>query len=240
MEERTCCSSQHPEQCLLCGKPLTYFTQQRQMECAVCHRKLPADAACESGHFVCDDCHRGGGAELLGLMGRSRERDPIALYLAACALEGVHLHGPEHHCIVPCALLTAFRNCGGAIDLEKSLAEAWRRGQKISGGSCGFLGVCGAAAGAGIFASIVIGATPLKEKEWAIPQRLTARCLDAIAAVGGPRCCKRTGRIAIETAAAFAETELGVKMPLSRPPCTYCGRNRECIRDRCPFFPGKE
>ena len=30
-------------------------------------------------------------------------------------LPDVHLHGPEHHGVVPCVLLTAYRNCGGAL-----------------------------------------------------------------------------------------------------------------------------
>ena len=185
------------------------------MECAICHRIKPANAACEAGHFVCDDCHSGGGAAVLALLQRSEEKDPAALLLQVMALPDVHLHGPEHHGIVPCVLLTAYRNCGGALDLAKALPEAWRRGRKIPGGACGYLGVCGAAAGAGIFAGVVAGATPLTEKQWEIPQKLTAECLEAMTRVGGPRCCKRTSRIAVECAAAFSAREFGVSMPVS-------------------------
>lgn len=113
------------------------------------------------GHFVCDDCHSGGGAALLAFLQDSRERDPVKLFLNACALPGVHMHGPEHHGIVPCVLLTACANCGLELDLPAALAEAWARGKRLPGGSCGALGVCGAAAGAGIFASIACGASPL-------------------------------------------------------------------------------
>ena len=48
--------------CAICGKPLVYFSDEKQMECAICHKRKPANAACEAGHFVCDDCHSGGGA----------------------------------------------------------------------------------------------------------------------------------------------------------------------------------
>lgn len=244
MESRSCCSggsksTREKNNCVLCGKPLVYFTEEKTLECRICHKMKPANAACEDGHFVCDTCHSAGGAAILEMLRHSDEKDPIALLHRVFELQSVHMHGPEHHGIVPCVLLTAYRNCGGQLDYEKCLAEGWARGQKIPGGACGYLGVCGAAAGAGIFAGIVCGATPLTGPQWEIPQRLTARCLQAMAEIGGPRCCKRTSRIAIECAAAFAEEVFGVSMPVSRPDCAYRVWNRECLRQRCPFFPQK-
>ena len=235
----SCCAcgrTDRMENCAICGKPLVYFTEEKLLECGICHQIKPANATCEDGHFVCDECHSEGGTAVLSLLLHSSEKDPIALFLQVAELNDVHLHGPEHHSIVPCVLLTAYHNCGGELDLEKALPEAWKRGQKMSGGSCGFLGVCGAAAGAGIFASIVSGATPLTVKQWSVPQRLTAKCLERMTEIGGPRCCKRTGRIAIECAAAFSETEFGISMPCSRPGCLYSPKNTECIGERCPFF----
>ncbi len=244
MKENSSCSlekgSGMDRNCIVCGRPLVYFREERMLECRICHKIKPANASCEEGHFVCDDCHSGGAATVLELLLHSREKDPVLLLLQAVQLPGVHLHGPEHHSILPCVLLSAYHNCGGQIDLEKSLTEAWNRGKKIPGGACGYLGVCGAAAGAGIFASIVSGATPLNGKQWATPQKLTAACLEAMAEIGGPRCCKRTTRIAVECAADFAEKVFGVSMPVSRPACTYWQRNGECIRGRCPFFPKKK
>ena len=235
-----CCGGgirQKKKNCAICGKPLIYFGEERLLECRLCHRTAPANAACEDGHFICDACHSGGGAEILDFLLHTDEKDPVALFLQVCGRDEVHLHGPEHHSIVPCVLLTAYRNCGGEIELDKALREAWRRGQKTVGGGCGYLGVCGAAAGAGVFASIVSGATPMTPKQWAIPIRLVSDCLGAIAAVGGPRCCKRTGRIAIERAADFSEKEFGVAMPTSRPRCAFSMWNGECIGARCPFSP---
>ena len=227
--------------CILCGKPLVYFSGERLLECQICHKVKPANTACENGHFICDECHSAGGAEaVLSVLRQSGKKDPIALLQQVLRLNGVHLHGPEHHSIVPCVLITAYHNCGGKLDFENSLMEAWKRGQKIPGGACGFLGVCGAASGAGIFASIVCGATPLTKDQWGIPQRLTAACLDALAEVGGPRCCKRTSRIAIECAAEFSGKEFGVPIPISRTSCEFWSRNRECIRQECPFFPVKQ
>ena len=245
MESLPCCcgtdrTAKKKKNCVLCGKPLVYFPEEKLLECGICHQVKSANAACEDGHFVCDECHGGGGAAILSFLRQSGEKDPIALLHQAFKLEDVHLHGPEHHSIVPCVLITAYHNCGGRLDFEKSLLEAWKRGRKIPGGACGFLGVCGAAAGAGIFASIVSGATPLTPGQWEIPQRLTAACLEAMARIGGPRCCKRTSRVAVETAAAFSEKEFGVAMPVSRAACAYWAWNNECIRQRCPYYPKKK
>lgn len=239
--ENNCCGGgkarREKKNCLICGKPLVYLPGEQGKECALCHQIKPANAMCEDGHFVCDECHSGGGATILNFLRQSDEKNPIRLLHQVFELPEVHLHGPEHHSIVPCVLITAFHNCGGDIDTELCLPEAWNRGQKVCGGACGFLGVCGAASGAGIFASIVSGATPLTADQWAIPQRLTASCLEAMVEIGGPRCCKRTSRIAIECAAAFAEKEFGVTMPVDRQACTYWAWNNECIRQRCPYFP---
>lgn len=235
-----CCETDHAQNCVICGKPLQYFTEEIMLECRICHKLKPANAACTNGHFVCDECHAGGGAEILDFLMNSKEKDPIVLYLQVCALRSVHLHGPEHHSIVPCVLMTTFYNCGGCIELGECLLEAWKRGRKIPGGACGFLGVCGAAAGAGIFSSIISNATPLTAVEWEIPQRFTARCLLSMSDIGGPRCCKRTGRIAIEEAVAYSEKVFGISMPCSRPRCTYSRRNKECLHQQCPFFAERE
>ncbi len=224
------------ENCMICGEPLVYLEEANMQTCWICHREKLSNAACTAGHFVCDDCHAAGSDEILRFLLHSEERDPIALYLQVVSLPQIHLHGPEHHSIVPCVLLTAFHRCGGLLSLEKSLLEAWNRGKQIPGGACGFLGVCGAAAGAGIFASIVTGDTPLNAGAWPVAQELTARCLLRLAEVGGPRCCKRTNRLAIETAVEFAKVHWGVEMMLSSPRCTYSKRNQECIGTECPFF----
>ena len=65
------------------------------------------------------------------------------------------------------------------------------------------------------------------------------RALEAMTKVGGPRCCKRTGRIAIAEAARYTRERFGVDMPVSQPRCEYYPQNRECLGRRCPFFPAE-
>lgn len=233
-----CCAPNHEKDCILCGKPLVYFPAAKVMTCAVCGKEKAANAACEDGHFVCDECHTADGAAIFHSLRGNVEKDPIRLFMDVCALPCVHVHGPEHHGIVPCVLVTAYRNNGGEIEYEDCLQEAWTRGKKIPGGACGFLGVCGAAAGAGIFASILCEATPLTAEVWDVPQRVTMEALRRMTEIGGPRCCKRTGRIALETAADFVEQRYGIRMPVSKEKCIYSDKNRECLHEKCPYFPG--
>ena len=85
--------------------------------------------------------------------------------------------------------------------------------------------------------SILTRSSPLAGEVWDIPMRLSARCLSAMEEVGGPRCCKRTARLAVREAVRFTAERLGLAMPETQPVCRYMGKNRECIGDRCPYYP---
>lgn len=229
-----------PSGCLICGKPLIYSDHSRIRKCFICRKEFIANCECEAGHYVCDTCHE---AELTsffmpGLLA-SDEKDPQKLLDMVMELPSVHLHGPEHHVIVPCVLLTAYKNNGGEISLERSLTEAMKRAKQVPGGVCGYWGACGASIGAGIYLSVITGSNPLHKEAWPFPQRLVAQCLEKNAGTGGVRCCKRTSRIAIETAVVFTSEWFGIDMPLTKPSCTYMSMNKECLFIQCPFFPSK-
>ena len=227
--------------CMLCGKPLRYELVAVPRRCSICGEEKLSDAVCEDGHFVCNECHAAGLDQFfVPWLLQSGERDPLRLFEQVVALPQVHMHGPEHHAIVPCVLLTAWHNCGGEGDLKTMLAAALSRGRQVPGGACGLWGVCGAAAGAGIYLSVLTGSTPLNAEAWPVPMRLVSRCLERIAEAGGPRCCKRTSRLCIREAAAFTAERFGVEMPLGEVVCGYMKENRECIGLRCPFFPRRK
>ena len=124
--------------CMICGKPLVYFDGAVRKKCVVCGREFDANCACEDGHFVCNDCHSAGALSfLVPVLMKTEEKDPQKILESVIKDEKVHLHGPEHHVIVPCVLLTAYRNNGGELDLEKSLYEAIKRAKQVPGGACG-------------------------------------------------------------------------------------------------------
>ncbi len=227
------------EECLICKAPLEYLSEGIEMECAICHKKEISTARCVNGHFVCDACHTQGIDRIIGACLEETSKNPQEIISRLMALPFCHMHGPEHHIMVGSALLTAYKNAGGDIDLLKALNEMQARGRKVPGGICGFWGSCGAAISSGMFISIITGATPLSNQEWGMSNLMTSRSLNVIGAVGGPRCCKRNSYLAITEAVRFAKENLGVKMELSNIRCRHTAQNNQCIGKRCPFF-GKQ
>ena len=208
------------------------------MVCSDCGQVFPSRASCEAGHFICDGCHARRGVEvIMSYCRHSGSRDPIAMVQEMMDDPFIYMHGNEHHIMVGAALLAAYRNSGGELDLPAALEEMRSRGGSYPGGSCGFWGCCGAAVSAGMFWSIVTGTTPLSGRSWGLGNLITSRALQRIGEAGGPRCCKRNSFSAILTAAEFVKEHLGIEMELpERVECHYSAGNRECLRLRCPYF----
>lgn len=223
------------EECLICQAPLEYFQEDREMECYICHKKEWSKTSCIHGHYVCNDCHTQGLDRIFSVCLHSSSKNPIALIREMMQLDFCHMHGPEHHVMVGCALLTAYKNAGGAIDLEKALLEMRQRGKAVPGGACGFWGACGAGISSGMFISIISGATPLTREPWGLSNKMTSASLAAIGEVGGPRCCKRDSFLSILTAIDFVKEHFGVAMEKENVVCTFSHKNNQCIGTRCPF-----
>lgn len=224
------------DECLICGAPLEYFDREFEMECALCHKKELSNTACEKGHYVCNDCHTGGIDSIIGACLNETSKNPIEILKKLMDLNFCHMHGPEHHIMVGSALLCAYKNAGGNIDLREALLQMQSRGRRVPGGACGFWGACGAAVSSGMFISIITGSTPLKNREWALSNLMTAASLGAIGNVGGPRCCKRNSYLSIIEAVSFVKENLGIEMELSKIDCVYSDCNNQCIGNRCPFY----
>lgn len=225
------------EECIICKAPLVYLQEDTLMECALCHKKEASKTRCRDGHYVCNDCHTRGMDTILAVCLAETSANPVAILNRLMALPFCHLHGPEHHVLVGSALLTAYHNAGGALDLPAALREMQSRGRSVPGGACGFWGACGAGISTGMFCSIATKATPLSTDAWGLGNQMTAEALARIGAVGGPRCCKRDSYLAVLTAVEFAREHLGVCMEKTVPVCTYSPRNNQCLGANCPFSP---
>ena len=223
------------DECLICGAPLKYTYHDKMMECVLCHKKENSKTACVNGHYICSDCHTKGMDSIIGVCLAEKSRDPLAIIKKLMDLPFCHMHGPEHHVMVGSALLTAYKNAGGNLDLPKALAEMQVRGKKVPGGACGFWGACGAGVSAGMFISIVTDSTPLAGEAWGLSNKMTASALGAIGEIGGPRCCKRDSYLAIISAVEFSRKNLGVEMEHGEIMCTHSAQNNQCIGERCPF-----
>lgn len=224
------------EECLICGAPLVYAEHPCEMKCELCGKREMSHSQCEKGHYVCNECHSKGIDAVIGVSLEATSCDPLVVFEKLIALPFCHMHGPEHHILVGTALLVAYKNAGGDLDLEKALWEMQTRGRNVPGGICGFWGSCGAGISAGIFISIVTGATPLAEKEWGLANLMTAQVLRAVGEIGGPRCCKRNGYTAIREAISFVKEQLGVAMGSHEVICRHHEKNNQCIAGRCPYF----
>lgn len=223
------------DECLLCGAPLKYTDDDSLMECVICHREEKSKTVCEKGHYVCDDCHIRGMDSIIGVCLAEKSKDPVVIIQKLMSMSFCHMHGPEHHVLVGSALLTAYKNSGGFVDLPKALSDIDARGRKVPGGVCGFWGACGAGISAGMFVSIITGSTPLEVETWGLANKMTSAALSAIGDVGGPRCCKRDSYIAIIEAVKFVKSNFGIKMDLGEIKCIHSEQNNQCIGNRCPF-----
>lgn len=225
------------EECLICKAPLVYLQEDQEMTCAICHKIERSKTRCVNGHYVCNACHTRGLDSVFGICLTTDSKDPVEILEQMMALPFCHMHGPEHHTMVGMALLTAYHNAGGAIDLPRALGEMKNRGAGVPGGACGFWGACGAGISTGMFLSIVTGSTPLGGENFGLAHKMTARALGAIGAVGGPRCCKRDAYLSLLQAIDLVRTELGVAMVRPKIRCTHFPQNVQCIRAHCPFHP---
>lgn len=223
------------EECVICKAPLEYLNEDIPMECALCHKREQSKTRCVNGHYVCNECHTRGIDSIFGLCLSENSKDPIEIINKMMALPFCHMHGPEHHIMVGAALLTAYKNAGGSIDLMKALSEIKSRGQQVPGGACGFWGACGAGISAGIFISVISGSTPLSGEPWGLSNRMTAKALEAIGAVGGPRCCKRDSFLSILAAVDFVKEHFGIEMEKPKIVCGHSAKNNQCLGARCPF-----
>ena len=223
------------EECVICKAPLEYLNEDIPMECALCHKQEQSKTRCVNGHYVCNECHTRGIDSIFGLCLSENSKDPIEIINKMMAMPFCHMHGPEHHIMVGSALLTAYKNAGGSIDLMKALSEMKSRGQQVPGGACGFWGACGAGISAGIFISVISGSTPLSGEPWGLSNRMTAKALEAIGAVGGPRCCKRDSFLSILAAVDFVKEHFGIEMEKPKIVCGHSAKNNQCLGARCPF-----
>ena len=223
------------DECLICKAPLEYLTEDTEMECIICHKKELSKTRCINGHYVCNECHMQGLDSIWQVCLTEKSKNPATVLRKLMKLPGCHMHGPEHHIMVGSALLTAYKNSGGEIDLKAALTEMKNRGSKVPGGACGFWGACGAGISSGMFISIITGSTPLKVTEYGLSNLMTSRSLNAIGEVGGARCYKRNSFLSVREAVEFVKEHLNIEMENEDIVCDFSPMNNQCIGKRCPF-----
>jgi hypothetical protein len=222
--------------CGVCSRPLVYSTKSVTKTCVLCGKEEKTAIYCPEGHYVCDQCHSKSALEVLKqILDTSKTTDPAVILEKVMSHPSVPMHGPEHHVIVPAAIVAAVRNSGYPLP-EKAIETAIERASKVPGGWCGLYGDCGAAVGAGIAVSVITGATPLTGKQRTLALAATSQALSRMLDEQ-PRCCKRASRIAVESTVTFLHEHLGISLPqASKTKCNYSLRNQQCAQRKCPYY----
>jgi len=223
--------------CLICGKPMR--KTEDYAECTYCGKTEKADYICVESHYICEECRLAKPEEIVRKTCMSTKMlDPLKVAVLIMKHPAIPIHGPEHHYIVSCSILASLRNLGVFNIDGFTFGRAISRAKRIVYGSCGLLGVCGAAAGVGIAVSIALNANMMSDKERSLAMKATSEALDAIQRLGGPRCCKLSTYTAIITAVRFFKIELGISIPMNEnlTPCWFRFRNSECLKEKCPYY----
>lgn len=164
-------------------------------------------------------------------------KNPIEVFQNIAHKDFIRIHGPEHHVLDGAALLTAFYNAGGNINLPESLNELMKRGLQMPGATCGMWGVCGAVSSMGAALSIIDGTGPLScDESWGKHMEFTSKALCSLAHVGGPRCCKRDAFLSFLEAIEFINENYDVTLESGIVECDFSDKNEQCIKYRCPFY----
>ncbi len=183
--------------------------------------------------------------KVLPVILQQKEKDPVLIFESVIdklrkkwtASEELPFHGPWHHGIVPSVIIKALKNNGYKFT-EKDIKEAFNRGLKIPAGACGFCGICGGGSGLGIAISIIERSNPFHDKTRSNSFIAAKKANERIGKLGGPRCCRLSAYTALDQAQKILG-EMGYDVPRSRVVgrCSIWELNKECHKERCPYFP---
>lgn len=229
------CQPIHNEGCMICGGELVFLNERTKVACDFCGKEFYSAILCSQGHAVCDDCHRGDILDqMFTILQNTDEKDPVKLANQLFQLPDLKMHGPEYHSLVPGVLVAAYQNIIGKKNSVK-LKEAMDRGKQVVGGSCGYLGTCGACVGTGIAASVILDATPKSGPARGKANLATGYALLEVGKTGGAQCCKRDAILSILSYQAL--TGYYGSEPLFSYRCSQFADQPDCIGADCKFFP---
>jgi len=164
-------------------------------------------------------------------------RNPYIIAREIMKNPAINMKGPEHHILIGSALLAAYHNCGRDIDLPEALATMYQRSSQVPIGGCAAWGNCGSGISTGIFMSIIAENASIADEGWRLANLLSSNSLESIVKNPGPRCCKRSGFLAIEAAVDFVAEHCEVQMELpEKMECDFWSGYGDCPREGCPLF----
>ena len=163
--------------------------------------------------------------------------NPVRIFKNIAKKDYISIHGPEHHVLDGACILVAFSNAGGKIDLDRSLESLLGEELRMPGAMCGLWGICGAITSIGAALAIIDGTGPLSDDgTWGKHMSFTAKAVGELGAINGPRCCKRDAMIAFKNGVEYINAHYDAQLEYEEQVCEYSDINRQCIKERCPFY----
>ncbi len=163
--------------------------------------------------------------------------NPIRIFKNIAANEYVSMHGPEHHILDGAAILVAYKNAGGDIDLDAALNKLMAEGLRMPGAMCGLWGICGAITSIGAALAIIDGTGPLStDGTWGNHMQYTSDAVKELGLINGPRCCKRDAMVAFKHGIEYINSHYNVKLETEELKCNFSPINSQCIKERCPYY----
>lgn len=161
---------------------------------------------------------------------------PVTIFRNIARKDYVSMHGPEHHVLDGAALLVAYKNAGGDIDLDVALDKLMKEGLRMPGAMCGLWGICGAITSIGAALAIIDGTGPLStDGTWGNHMQFTSNAIGELGKINGPRCCKRDAMVAFKNGIAYVNSHYGVQLESEEVTCEFSELNAQCIHERCPY-----
>jgi hypothetical protein len=222
--------------CMICNEELVY-ADLKEHTCSICKNNFSSQVTCKNGHYVCDKCHINDPVEYLEqYIQLSNKKDPIDMLSEVMNHNSFKMHGPEHHYLIPAIFLTAIKNSG-----YETPDNYWQlvlsRCSQLPGGTCGYWGACSCAIGTGVTISILTNSNPLNKTNYGKLHLTSADAINEIGLVGGPRCCKRNTLISAFSLLKNLSTNFNITLDHTKFICSFLNNNKECIGNKCEFFP---
>ena len=71
---------------------------------------------------------------------------------------------------------------------------------------------------------------------WGEHMKFTSEAIAELGRINGPRCCKRDAMIAFKKGIEYINEHYSVALEYEEQKCEFSDQNRQCIKEKCPFY----
>ncbi|MDO5845045.1 MAG: DUF5714 domain-containing protein [Methanocorpusculum sp.] len=231
--------------CPICGAVLDQMDFPKHGVCELCGKEYHSNYICPNGHRTCNPCRtKNAFEEAKKLCLETKSKNPIDIAEKIMNLPDFSVFGCRHYFVVPMALLTAFKNCGGKIrNFESVLDHILINTQLYPSSLCRIGGICGIPMCCGVCIRELDAKYFRDEKDLVkLENALSVRCMRSILkyyVIGNEGCCKDHIYACLYEGAKFLNDYfwIEVEMP-EKIICKYWKHNPYDNCTDCHFYRG--